>query len=119
MNNLKLREAKKRIVRQIMSLVKPHQHNTGYIYKYEPREYVRIWMPRKDRKCVSIPRNLVATSILGITQEGIAESAYGGGLLTVYWKGIPIEDLYRIERFVSKKLRTPKSLSDRSESIQI
>jgi hypothetical protein len=110
MNNLKLREAKKRIVRRIMSLVKPHQHNTGYIFRHEPREYVRIWMPRKDRRCVSIPRNLVATSILGITQEGIAESAYGGGLLTVYWSGIPIEDLNRIERFVSQRLDRQKKL---------
>ena len=38
----------------------------------------------------------------GFTEEGVIADTYAGGLATVYWKGVPIEDLYRINCWLER-----------------
>jgi hypothetical protein len=108
MNNLTLREEKRRLVRRILLMVRPVWRKTGY-YRTD-QERVLIWTPGKHNQAIAMPRNLVVQNILGVTQDGIAEDAEFGGLVTIYWPAIPVEDLIRIERFVRKRLDPQRRL---------
>ncbi len=113
MNNLNIREARKRVIRRILRIVRPHTWESGYCKDSHkriiegdkaPTEYVRIWMPTKGKvEWISMPRNLMITQFLGITENGVITDAHVG-MVTTFWRAIPIEDLNRIHSFISKRL---------------
>jgi hypothetical protein len=99
MNNLTIREEKKRRIRKILKLVRPRMHMSGFVESNGER--IKVWTPKKE---ISIPKNLVIKKFHGVTEKGIITDIYIG-MLVQSWKTVPIEDLIRIQTAISRNIQ--------------
>jgi len=99
MNNLTIREEKKRLVRKILKLVRPKMYVSGFVDKNN--QGIKIW---KSSNQISMPKNLVVKDLFGVTEDGIITDVWIG-MVVQSWKSIPIEDLIRIRVKIDRTIR--------------
>jgi hypothetical protein len=91
----KLRQERKTLTRAIIKMVAPHLHKSGFVD-------VRLTHFKRERK-IRYPFSMcLVDGIMGFTQHGIITDAHGGGLMTVNYEQVCIEDLIKIKRLVEK-----------------
>lgn len=107
-----------KLVRAVKAKIKPLLYPSGY--RKGPvgnSRALQVWVPPESRKGTN-PKTfkikglfLLQDGFEGFTEDGVIVDAFGGGLVTTYWEGIPIEDLYRIDRWLIRML--PKYLENK------
>lgn len=90
-----IRAARTTLVRAIMKVVAPHLHDSGYVD-------TRLTVFKRERKIRYPLSHCLEEGIMGFTQDGIITDAYGGGLMTVGYEQVCLEDLIKIKAMVSK-----------------
>lgn len=102
---------RKALVSAVLAQVKPFFYESGYV-KYaatDRREALRVWVPRgadgkPTMKSYTLKGGFVVITFEGFTEEGVITDAFGHGLVTTYWDGIPIEDLYRLNQWMQRMM---------------
>ena len=102
---------RKALVKSILAQVKPFFWASGYVKHpaTDRREYVQLWVPRDVKgkyteKSYSLKGGMVLDTFEGFTDEGVITDGFAGGLVTTYWEGIPIEDLYRLNQWMLRMM---------------
>lgn len=122
--NQALSRRRQAIVREIRRMIDPHLRDSGYRKALDPAKGIlggsrplRLWVPCDARGNV-IDRKwaiggFVLDTIEGVTEDGVMTDGFAGGLVTTYWAGIPIEDLIKLQAWLSRRLpevsRLPKA----------
>lgn len=100
---------KNKLLRAIKARIKPLLYPSGYqTGSLAKRRPLLLWVPPLKRPS-DIRKKIKIRGLFifeegfeGFTEDGVIADSYGGGLATVYWKGIPIEDLYRINCWLAR-----------------
>lgn len=102
---------RKALVKSILAQVKPFFWASGYVKHpaTDRREYVQLWVPRSEsgkytEKSYTLKGGMVLDTFEGFTDEGVITDGFAGGLVTTYWEGIPIEDLYRLNQWMLRMM---------------
>jgi hypothetical protein len=97
---------RKALLKAILAQIKPFFWVSGYVRNpaTDRRENVPLWVPRNAKgeltlKSYSLKGGMVIDTFEGFTDEGVITDGTGGGMVTTYWHGIPIEDLYRLNQW--------------------
>jgi hypothetical protein len=105
----KIGREKTRVIKRINELVAPHMWNSGY--RKGPigqSRSLKLWVPRDEKqestgKSFTLRGGFVIQTFEGFSEEGVIVDSYGGGLVTSDYRGLPLEDLYKLEKFVEKR----------------
>lgn len=95
MTQTTIRSQRKKLTRAIMKLVAPRLHGSGYVG-------VQLTVFKRERKIRYPLSSCLEEGIMGFTQDGIITDAYGGGLMTVGYDQVCLEDLIKINNMVKK-----------------
>jgi hypothetical protein len=116
------RAERNKLERAVKAQLAPYLYPSGYrlgpIGQSRP---LLLWVPR-DKKGELLRKKFKLQGALllhegfeGFTEEGVIDDSYGHGLSTVFWKGIPIEDLFRLNNWLTRML--PKlTVNDRPKA---
>lgn len=102
---------RKALVKAIIAQIKPFLWKSRYVRhtgRGESRPLL-IWVPRDANgkpldKTYKLKGGFVLQEFEGFSEDGVITDSYGGGLATVYWGGLPIEDLYRLNQWMLRML---------------
>lgn len=89
---MKLQEERQKLIDTIKAVVAPHLHSSSYVG-------VRMTYFNRARKIRSISSGL-EDGIQGFTQKAIVLAGWGGGLMTINYSQVCIEDLIKIKELV-------------------
>lgn len=109
MQRLNISREKSRVVRAIRKLVEPHMWESGYrLGKIGESRPLRLWVPKgADNKptmtSFKLRGGFVVETFEGFTEEGVITDGFAGGLVTTYYRGIPLDDLYKLLTFAERK----------------
>lgn len=81
----------------LAQILRPCGYLTGPLHDTRPL-LAYAFRDRKGKLTTKRVRGFVVQSFMGFTEEGIIDDAYGGGLSTICWSGIPTEDLEKLLR---------------------
>lgn len=102
---------RKALVKAILAQLKSFFWESGFVKNpaTERRAPVMLWVPRNAKgeptmKSYSIRGALVISEISGFTEDGVITGGYGHMMVTTYWAGIPIEDLYRLNQWMLRMM---------------
>lgn len=105
---------RRKLIRALKKTIAPYLRNSGYAHREANgvTRPLKLWVPRDGSgeptgKTYRLPRGFVVTSFEGFTEEGVITDSYGGGLVTTFWDGMPIEDLFRLQNWMNKMLPPP------------
>lgn len=97
--------------RQIEALIAPYLYESGYRRRAfaQDRQMLRLWVPRNlagklTNKTYTLLGGFVVTTFEGFTEDGVITDAEGGGLATVSWASLPLEDLFRLAAWLERML---------------
>lgn len=95
----------------VIKQIKPFFWESGYVKHpcSDKRAPVMLWVPRDSKgnptdKEYTLKGAFVLERIMGFTDEGVITDMEGHGLVTTYWDGLPIEDLYRLNQWMQRML---------------
>jgi hypothetical protein len=103
------RSERNRLERKVQSIIKPLLYPSGY--RKNPMtpasRALLIWVPHSTagvalQKTYQLKGGFVIQSFDGFTEDGVIVDATGYGLATVFWKGIPMEDLFRLTVWLAR-----------------
>jgi hypothetical protein len=105
----KIGREKKRVIARITESVAPHMWNSRY--RKGPigqSRSLKLWVPMDDKqqptgKTFTLRGGFVIKTFEGFSEEGLIVDSYGGGLVTSGYLKLPLEDLYKLEKFVEKR----------------
>ena len=91
---------------QIAPLLYPTAYCLGNIGESRP---LLVWVPRDKKGNLSMRKiklkgGLLLREFEGFTEEGAIYDTHGNTLSTMYWKDIPIEDLFRLNKWMTLML---------------
>jgi hypothetical protein len=90
---------KKKLAKRLCKMVKP--------LLWKPAQYEKLLFDfgtAKLRETYKIPKGIVIAEFQGFTDTGIISDSHAGGLSTCDFINYPIEDLIRMENFLTKKI---------------
>jgi hypothetical protein len=105
----KIGREKTRVIKRINELVAPRMWESGYrtgpLGQSRP---LKLWVPQDAEgdstgQTFKLRGGFVLESFEGFTEEGVITDSYGGGLATADYRTLPLEDLYKLERFVARR----------------
>jgi hypothetical protein len=106
MNTVNYRNERKAVISALKKILKPHLWQSGYrkgpIGKSTP---VHLWVQQKgesQNKSFSLRGGFLIKSFEGFTAEGVVTEA-GCGLATCDYRELPIEDLFRLKNWATRK----------------
>lgn len=87
---------RQKLIRQILEEFSPHFYSSGYV-EGGPTHSMKPVRLYAYPSAVSVG-GFVINEIIGITSEGVITDSHGGAMVTTYWSGIPVEDLFKISK---------------------
>lgn len=112
-----LQKLRRKLLREIKAIIAPHLWESGYRTPIDRSKgifggtrAVKLWVHKDEQgnmteKVFKI-RGMLIDEIDGFTEDGvITDSSYM--LTTTYWRGVPLEDLFKIKA-LAQKLFPPK-----------
>ena len=98
---------KRAIIRRIEAQIAPHLWESGYVTgPIGASRPLRLWVP-KQPNAYKRPRfrlnGLTVDVCEGVSEEGMITDSDGGGLVTMPFSALPLEDLLRVERWANKQ----------------
>lgn len=98
------------LTRAIKKLVTPLLYPSGFrIGPIGQSRPLKLWVPKDKNgkvtnKRFKLPGAFVTHEFEGFTEEGVIADSYGHGLVTTHWKEVPIEDLFRMHKWLTRML---------------
>lgn len=95
--------------RKVEKMLRPHLKPSGYVRDSTTREPLKLWVPRDKKgeptgKAYKLKGAFIVKELEGFTQDGVITDGFAGGLATVAWSCMPIEDLYRLANWLEQWL---------------
>jgi hypothetical protein len=85
---------------RIKAMLAPHRRPTGFVDASEEDQRMRValWKGWKERRYLELPTiESTAGCVWGFRRDGIITDMYGGGMATLDWHHLPLDDLLLIE----------------------
>lgn len=114
MTPAQFRKERQAFITRIKKLIKPFLWESGYVHRENrgangPRRKLKLWVPRDKKGNITnkeyvLPNAFIIEQMLGFSEEGVIVDQYAGGLTTLYFDSLPIEDMFRLENWMIRML---------------
>jgi len=115
MSTVEHKKNRAQLTSALKRLVRPHLQPSGYrdgpVGASKP---LNLWVPRKPNgsptmKSFSLKGGFVVSEFEGFTTHGVIVDGFAGGLVTVDYGAMPIEDLFRLHQWALRRFGTAKA----------
>jgi hypothetical protein len=108
-------KTKRQVISSIKRLIRPLLWKCGYgetvKSKWQPDLIFHFKTAGCNQELYKIPRPIVVTEgFQGFTKDGIIKDMYAGGMATLTFEQLPLEDLIRIETLLERQISFYKEL---------
>ncbi|MDO8416570.1 MAG: hypothetical protein Q7S87_10215 [Agitococcus sp.] len=118
MDTATYRQERNRLTASIKKTVKPFLWKSGFRTrdaKGQGNGNLFIWVPKNKAdkptgQQFSLRQGFVCVAFEGFTSEGVITDGFAGGLSTLNYECMPIEDLFRLHAWVVRKFVKPITL---------
>lgn len=99
------RKERRALISAIKKLVKPHLWPSGYVVGN--KEPLKLWVPKDavgnfTHKRFKLRSAFVAKEFEGFADDGVITDSYGGGIVTLFYEDIPLEDLFYLRNWAER-----------------
>ncbi len=122
------RQERKQLVASLKQCIRPLLHATGYVTRptlaqADPQRFLQAWVPtdirgKRTEKAYRL-NGFVLTQFDGFTANGVITDATAGGLATVEFDSLPLEDLFKLvswaKRFLPAHLAVRQAVKRQSK----
>lgn len=101
-----LEKIRRAATKNIKRAVKDYLHGSGYVDQSSPDGSVQLVVLKRERKLRQVFSTSVKDGVIGFTSYGVITDAFAGGLATVEYGQIALEDLLKLEKVATKLIAT-------------
>ncbi len=97
-----IKNVRKSMTSDLKMRTEHHLHGSGYTDDTRSDNTLQLVILKRSQKFPSAFNEALREGIDGFVDYGVITDAYGGGLMTIGYDELPIEDLFRIHKFSEK-----------------